>query len=137
MEEAGEGAGAGIKGRRRSGDVRRCPRGEVHEENGGEVGCGEERVGERGERPLLPLNHHPHPQVSGSIPPRSAEEADEPEVGVTGEIDGNGSSFGGVDAMLERGGKGAWERRMQALHPWQGRASLRSSEQGSVGQAAS
>jgi hypothetical protein len=84
VAEAEEGAGARI---------------EV-EENGGEVGCGEERVGDQGERPLLLLDHPPPP------PRRSAEEADEPEVGVTDEIDGNGSSFGGVDATLEGGGKG-------------------------------
>jgi hypothetical protein len=43
MAEAEEGAGARIEGRRRSGSVHRCPQGEVEEENGGEVGCGEGR----------------------------------------------------------------------------------------------
>jgi hypothetical protein len=67
-EEGEEGApgaeergGAHVEGGRGSRGVRRRPRGEVGEEDDGcERGHGEERVGEGCERPLLPLDHHPH-----------------------------------------------------------------------------
>jgi hypothetical protein len=60
-EERGGARGEGGRGSR---GVRRRPRGEVGEEGyGGERGQGEERVGEGRERPLLPLDHHPHRRV--------------------------------------------------------------------------
>ena len=93
--------------------MRRGPRGEVREEeHGGEARDGEQRVGERGERPLLPLDHHPHRRGSASSGSAAGSQAEAVVGGGGRRVGPDGGGVVGVADEIDGGRRGEeiwWE----------------------------